>query len=47
MNTPLVDFLREYSEKDVIRLHMPGHKGKTVLGMESWDLSEGSGADSL
>lgn len=47
MNTPLVDFLREYSEKSVIRLHMPGHKGKTVLGMENWDLTEVSGADSL
>lgn len=46
MTTPIRDFLQSYADKDVIRAHMPGHKGK--LGKESlFDVTEISGADSL
>ena len=47
MNTPIVDFVAKYAASDTLRLHMPGHKGKTVLGPEKWDLTEITGADSL
>lgn len=47
MNTPICDFVRRYSESDALRLHMPGHKGLPVLGMESLDITEIPGADSL
>lgn len=47
MNTPVVDFLRQYQASGVSRLHMPGHKGKAVLGFEPWDITEVKGADSL
>ena len=47
MNTPIVDFLRHYAESDTLRLHMPGHKGSPLLGMESWDITEVVGADDL
>lgn len=45
--TPIFDFLRKYSESDVSRLHMPGHKGREVLGCERYDITEIHGADSL
>ena len=47
MNTPICDFVRRYAESDALRLHMPGHKGKTLLGPELLDLTEIDGADSL
>ena len=47
MNTPICDFVRQYAEKDALRLHMPGHKGKALLGMEQLDITEIDGADSL
>ncbi|MBR4961125.1 MAG: aminotransferase class V-fold PLP-dependent enzyme [Clostridia bacterium] len=47
MNTPIYDFVREYQESRTLRLHMPGHKGKALLGMEELDLTEIAGADSL
>lgn len=47
MNTPICDFLRRYAERDPLRLHMPGHKGVGSMGVERWDLTEVSGADSL
>lgn len=28
MNTPLYDMLLKYKERDALRMHMPGHKGK-------------------
>lgn len=31
MNTPIVDFVRTYAEKNMSRLHMPGHKGQSGL----------------
>ena len=47
MNTPIYDFLTEYSRTDVSRLHMPGHKGKSVIGCENIDITEITGADDL
>ena len=47
MDTPICDFVRKYAESEAIRLHMPGHKGKNQLGVESMDITEIDGADSL
>jgi len=47
MNTPICDFVRTYAESGTLRLHMPGHKGVPLLGMEGLDLTEIAGADSL
>lgn len=47
MTTPICDFLRRYAASDTLRLHMPGHKGSPLLGMESWDITEVVGADDL
>lgn len=47
METPICDFVRDYAESGTMRLHMPGHKGKPVLGMEHLDITEIAGADSL
>lgn len=47
MNTPICDFVRKYALKNALRLHMPGHKGVTLLGCENMDITEINGADSL
>lgn len=47
MNTPVCDFVSKYSEKKPLRMHMPGHKGFGMLGIEAFDITEISGADSL
>lgn len=47
MNTPICDFVKEYINKNSMRLHMPGHKGNSYLGFEAYDITEISGADSL
>lgn len=47
ITTPVADFVKIYAESNVTRLHMPGHKGKSFLGCESWDITEINGADSL
>ena len=47
MTTPICDFVSEYAKKNIIRLHMPGHKGMNLLGIEHIDLTEIDGADSL
>ena len=47
METPICDFVRAYAESEAIRLHMPGHKGKNLLGLEALDITEIDGADSL
>ena len=47
MDTPIFDFVQSYQEKRTLRLHMPGHKGQPILGMESLDITEVSGADEL
>lgn len=47
METPIVDFVHRYAESRSMRLHMPGHKGAPLLGMEALDITEIEGADSL
>ena len=47
MRTPIVDFVEGYAKKSALRLHMPGHKGKPLLGTEPLDITEITGADSL
>lgn len=47
MNTPIFDFVRANAAKNPIRFHMPGHKGRRFLGVESWDITEIAGADEL
>ena len=47
MTTPIVDFVKAYCESASLRLHMPGHKGKKLLGGEEYDITEIDGADSL
>lgn len=47
MNTPIYDYVKEYSERGTSRLHMPGHKGIIRLGPEPMDITEISGADEL
>lgn len=47
MNTPICDFVKKYSEKNALRLHMPGHKGKNFTGSEHLDITEIEGADVL
>lgn len=48
MKTPIYDFLKRYNASDSVRLHMPGHKGKSALGeITGLDITEIRGADSL
>ena len=47
MKTPIYDFVKGYAEKNPVRFHMPGHKGKSFLGTEPYDITEISGADTL
>lgn len=47
MNTPIADFVKEYAKKETARFHMPGHKGKSFLGVEKYDITEVDGADVL
>ena len=47
MDTPICDFVRAYAGSNALRLHMPGHKGTALLGMEHLDITEIQGADSL
>ena len=47
MTTPIRDFVLSYAEKAPLRLHMPGHKGASLLGFEQLDITEVAGADSL
>ncbi len=47
MNTPICDFVKKYSQSNITRLHMPGHKGVNMTGCEISDITEISGADAL
>ncbi len=51
VDTPIYDFLTEYSNNSPLRAHMPGHKGISPLpeleSLYSLDITEISGADSL
>ncbi len=46
-STPIADFIEKYSDSGTLRFHMPGHKGKNVIGCESFDITEIAGADVL
>lgn len=47
MKTTIVDFVKEYAEKNSTRFHMPGHKGRVFFGWEPFDITEIEGADVL
>ena len=47
MKTPICDFVRQYAAGNPCRLHMPGHKGRPLLGPEPLDITEIPGADTL
>ena len=47
MKAPIVDFVRAYADGGPARLHMPGHKGRPLLGPEALDITEIPGADVL
>lgn len=47
MNTPIVDFVKNYAQSGKARFHMPGHKGVSFFGCEQLDITEISGADEL
>ncbi|MBQ8434792.1 MAG: aminotransferase class I/II-fold pyridoxal phosphate-dependent enzyme [Oscillospiraceae bacterium] len=48
MKTTVYDFLEKYSNDKIMRLHMPGHKGKSVKPLSfTHDITEINGADSL
>lgn len=48
MNTPIWDFVKNYSDSGFERFHMPGHKGVPgLVGPEKYDITEINGAGSL
>ena len=47
MKTPICNFVKDYIKSNPTRTHMPGHKGVSLLGIESFDLTEMEGADDL
>lgn len=47
MKTPICDFVKQYTQLNPLRMHMPGHKGLGPLGFEQLDITEFWGADSL
>ena len=47
MNTPICDFAKQYANQHSLRLHMPAHKGESLIGAEPLDITEIAGADSL
>lgn len=47
MDTPIADFVCRYANENAARFHMPGHKGRAVLGCERLDITEIPGADTL
>lgn len=47
MRSYIYDFMKTYAESDVLRCHMPGHKGRGDKLLYSLDITEIKGADSL
>lgn len=51
MDTPICDFLEKYAAADMLRCHMPGHKGRAgavpLSALYPLDITEIKGADSL
>lgn len=46
MDTPILDFVRNYAAANAVRMHMPGHKGKGAPEA-AIDITEIAGADDL
>lgn len=50
---PLTAYLESYRKQRMLRAHMPGHKGRSLMNfplpadLYAWDITEISGADSL
>ena len=47
MTTPICDFVTEYVLSGKARMHMPGHKGQALHGLEPFDITEIEGAGYL
>ena len=47
MSQPVCDFAKAYAASGMLRMHMPGHKGRVLLGPEPLDITEIPGADVL
>ena len=47
MKAPICEFVKKYADSNSTRLHMPGHKGASFLGLENFDITEVEGADAL
>ena len=47
MTTPIYDFIKKYADSGSVRFHMPGHKGRSFVGFEPFDITEFDGADNL
>ena len=51
MNTPVYDYILSYAGSGMLRMHMPGHKGRTFDNLLSdiyrFDLTEITGAGNL
>lgn len=47
MNTPICDFVENYVNRNAVRAHMPGHKGRGALGFGARDITEIPGAGVL
>ena len=46
MTAPIWDFVQRYADGPA-RLHLPGHKGKAILGCEAYDITEVAGTEGL
>ena len=55
VNTPICDFVENYARSETVRMHMPGHKGRSAgvcassepFSAEALDITEIHGADEL
>ena len=45
--TPVCDWVERYAAENPVRMHMPGHKGRVIIGPERLDITEIDGADEL
>ena len=47
METPIADFIKDYTDKAPVRLHMPGHKGDAAILGAPNDITEVEGTSDL
>ncbi len=45
MNTPICDFVMDYAASHTIRMHMPGHKGKSPIFLKQNEDSRKNGSE--